>query len=120
MPQPWPIPADFSGKKFATRYAITRRDFFIENNALSLTPGVNIPDDPPIFEPNDPTNIAERENTREIFAGTPTGQLVRALSAVMVQEINTLRAAVVPPLPPRTLQQLKNAIINRIDDGTAD
>ncbi len=44
--------------------------------------------------------------------------LLKAFADVLREEINSLRA--LHSLPPRTLVQLKNAIRNRIDDGTVD
>lgn len=46
--------------------------------------------------------------------------LMRALLAVLLDEINTLRGAVIPALLPRTLTQLRVAIQTRIDSGAMD
>lgn len=120
MPQPWPIPAEFNGAKFATRYALTHNDFFVASGLLSLRPPTTIPDDPPIFDLNDTPIFVSREEAKRSMSETREGQVIRALAAVMLSEINLLRAAVIPALPARTLAQLKTAIVNRIDDGTAD
>jgi hypothetical protein len=120
MPPPWVIPANFDGAKFRARYNLTREQFWVLGNLLFLKPGISIADDPPVIELNDPQPEQNRRLAQEQLSETPAGQLIRALAAVLLTEINNLRAAVIPPLPPRTLQQLKTAIINRIDDGTAD
>lgn len=120
MPQPWPVTQNFSGAKFAARYGLNRDAFYVREGQLFLQPPAIIPDDPPIFDLNDPPIEIARSGAKKSFAETPDGQLIRALAAVMLNEINILRAAVIPLLPPRTLAQLKTAIIARIDDGTAD
>lgn len=51
---------------------------------------------------------------------TPEYVTFRALAHVLLREINALRAAVVPPLAAVTLAQLKTAIANEIDAGSAD
>jgi hypothetical protein len=44
----------------------------------------------------------------------------RALVDILLDEINVLRAAVVPALPARTRAQVKTAFGNRISSGSAD
>ena len=46
--------------------------------------------------------------------------LHRAIVLTIMDEINILRAAVVPALPARTANQIRTAITNRINGGTAD
>ena len=120
MPQPWPIPTTFDGEKFAARYGLTPSQFYVIAGLLSLIPPATIPDDPPILDIADAPVLVARREAKKSATQTREGQVIRALAAVALSEINILRAAVIPPLPPRTLDQLKTAIINKIDDGTAD
>jgi len=48
----------------------------------------------------------------------PTAAIIRAVLAILVDEINLIRAAV--RLPPRTVQQLNNAIRSKVEAGVAD
>jgi hypothetical protein len=50
--------------------------------------------------------------------GAPSSVLVRALAAVILDEINILRNAA--GLGSRTLNQLRNAIQNKVDSGAVD
>ena len=120
MPAPWVIPSSFDGTKFSARYSLQPHDFYVIDGLLFLRDSVTIPDDPPIFDPPDSPTIVRRNHAAHIFEDTTIGQVVRALAAVALDEINILRAAVVPALPARTLTQLKNAVLNKINNGTAD
>ena len=51
---------------------------------------------------------------------TPCSKSLRAVLLLLLDELNLLRAAVVPPLPARTMTQLRNAIGTKIDSGGAD
>ena len=52
------IPQNFSGAKFAARYGLNPfvipPDFWLIKDQLYVKPGIQLPDDPPIFEPPDP------------------------------------------------------------------
>lgn len=50
----------------------------------------------------------------------PEYKLLRALMLVVLDEINTIRAALVPALPARTGAQLRTAIRNKLNAGNAD
>lgn len=51
---------------------------------------------------------------------TAEGKVLRALAAVLVDEITIVRAALPTPLAARTLTQFKNAIAAKLDAGTVD
>jgi hypothetical protein len=62
---------------------------------------------------------ALRASAEDYFAGTLSNSVtLRALADVIKDEINTLRAF--HSLAPRTMAQLKTAILNRIQSGTVD
>ncbi|GEM_PF-3605118 len=50
----------------------------------------------------------------------PDYKLLRAVVLVVMDEINILRAAVVPSLPALTANQIRTAIQNKINTGAAD
>lgn len=50
----------------------------------------------------------------------PVYKLIRAVALITMDEINILRQNPTSVLPPRTAEQLKTAIRNRIDGGEAD
>ena len=63
--------------------------------------------------------IVERQIARSKLVGNyGWGLVFRALVKVLIDEINILRN--VAGLQPRTLQQAKNAIIAKIEDGSVD
>lgn len=62
--------------------------------------------------------IAARLTAKTLFDNSTTGKLFRAFASILVDEINTLRGQ--HSLAPRTLAQLRTAILNRIDSGTVD
>lgn len=63
-----------------------------------------------------PVLVAELTST----AAERQTKLLRALVLIMLDEINILRAAAVPVLPPRTKAQLVTAMTNKINAGSAD
>jgi hypothetical protein len=125
MPFPFPInPATFDGEKFRVRYGLAIDDFFARLNNLGqlelhLKSGITIPDDPPIIESPDPPNIVRRNRAKTTFSD-PEMIILRAIVILILNQINTIRAALVPPLPAITIAQFRTALLNLIDAGTAD
>jgi len=129
MPQPWTVDiATFSGRKFAIRYGLDpqRPDFTLSpltttTAHLFLRPGVAIPHDPPILEPPDSLPFTTREAVlRQLTSTNATATLARALLLTVLDAVNTLRAASVPPLPAITKAQLLTALTNKLNSGQAD
>lgn len=115
----YPVIANFSGSKFAARYGITPKDFWIEGGRLFLRDGATVKDDPPIQEAADAPNIVARNTAKITIDRTNANEvLLRAIVAVLIDELNTLRA--LHSLPPRTLSQAVTAVKNKIDSGGAD
>lgn len=56
----------------------------------------------------------------EATAARPQNVLIRAVLAVLLDEINPLRATFIPTLPARTLSQLRAAVQNKINSGAVD
>lgn len=52
----------------------------------------------------------EKKNPANVFSRIEERRLLRAVVEVLLVEINTLRAAAIPPLPPRTLAQMEAAV----------
>lgn len=63
---------------------------------------------------------ARDEAANNLSSREAANKLVRAVALAVLDEINTLRAALVPPLPARTVAQLRTAVQNKITAGTAD
>jgi hypothetical protein len=64
--------------------------------------------------------MARATSKQLVDASDPSDRVRKAVLLVLLDEINALRAAVVPVLPARTRAQLVNAIKNKIDAGAAD
>jgi len=66
MIKQWPLPKNFSGRKFAKRYGlkndIVNPDFWADDKYLYILK--NLPDDPPIFEANDPPKPPKKERIK--------------------------------------------------------
>jgi hypothetical protein len=60
MEKSYPMPKDFSGRKFAARYGLDtlNGDFWADDQFLYIRDGITLPDDPPIFETPDPPKPA--------------------------------------------------------------
>lgn len=100
MPAPWTILTPFDGGKFATRYGLvagfTNPDFYFIGNQLFLRAGVTIPDDPPIIDPPDSqTTVLRNLAVAETNSSGFLAKFIRAVAAVMVDEINFLRDDVI-------------------------
>ena len=66
-------------------------------------------------------NLAQRQRATELLNGPrQEAKLQRAVVSMLLNEINLIRAALVPPLPPRTMAQARTAISNKLADGTVD
>jgi hypothetical protein len=124
---PYPLLANFSGRKFIARYGVTTEQFWAAGGQLYTS--VTLPDDPPIQEAVDSPavvaaakNLTDRTQASDRFVSgiDLEAKALRALALIVMDEINILRAAVVPSLPARTLAQLKTAFTNKLTAGTAD
>ncbi len=112
----YPIIGECSGAKFMARYKLSRGDFWIVGNKLVLKNGVKVSDNPPICEASDsPDTVKHNAAKRELNSQ----QLVylRAIIAVMVDQLNAQRA---PGTPPITMKQIHDAIEDKIDAGVGD
>jgi hypothetical protein len=90
--------ATFDGGKFATRYSLNTLagDFWVEGATLFLKDGITLPDNPPIFDPQDsPTVIARNDANVIIDAPQGIGKALRSAAAVLVDELNFLRDDVI-------------------------
>jgi hypothetical protein len=126
MPQPYTIPANFSGAKLAARYGLTLTDFWVVGDQLFFANGVSVPD-PPIMEVVDaPAVIAAAKNLTDRTGASDRfvsgidleAKALRALALVVLDEINVLRVA--GALAPRTMAQLKTAFTAKLTAGLAD
>jgi len=88
----------FDGGKFATRYSLDtlKGDFWVEGSTLFIKTGIVLPDDPPIFDPQD-TPVVVARNNANVVIDTPQGigKALRAAAAVLVDELNILRDDVI-------------------------
>ena len=103
----FPIPANFSGAKFAIRYGLDplKPDFW-SDGPLLYVPDV-LPDDPPIFDTtDDPITIMRRSSKVLATSSDMHGALARAVLLALVDELN--------------LHALKvNAILDAVDAATS-
>lgn len=96
MPSPWMITPPFDGGKFATRYSLGQRDFWLLGNLLDLRAGVTIPDDPPIIEAPDSPEMVRQIGAKAQYDMTDIGGVVlRAIAGLIVDELNLLRDDVI-------------------------
>lgn len=72
--------------------------------------------------PEDATQQALRRAVAKAVydALSASAKLDRARDLVLLDEINEIRAALVPPKVPRTAAQVRNAIRSKLDSGLAD
>lgn len=67
------------------------------------------------------TNLVQRRRAVEALASPRTEhKSARARDLVLLREINLVRAALVPPLPARTREWLRNEIRDVLNMGTVD
>lgn len=133
----YPLPAQFDGAKFATRYSLTPFDYFIEDGLLYVPE--NLPDDPPIFDVPDAVEIVSRRNVINELDNSKT---LRAVILLILDEFNlhaakfnaildaidaatTLpdlktRVGLIPNYPDRTNTQLIAGIKAKINAGSVD
>lgn len=65
--------------------------------------------------------VARRTEARAILADLEgRGAILRAVALAMLDEINLIRARLVPPLQPRTASQIMAAVQLKLDSGAAD
>lgn len=67
----------------------------------------------------DPVKTTRRVAKEEFLTGK-SEIIVRALVLLLLDEINNLRAKVIPALPPITAQQVKGILQDKINSGGAD
>lgn len=88
-----PLGSECSGSKFIGRYKLTKSDFWIIGQTLILKDGVAMPDNPPICENSDTPVIASR-NIAKLDIDSQRAVILRATAAVLLDQVNLLRAAV--------------------------
>lgn len=69
---------------------------------------------------NSEQRIAAKKRYDNTVTNTEEAKLLRAIVAVLLDEINTLRTHAAIGLPARTLAQAKTGIQNKIDAGAVD
>jgi len=122
----YPITATtFDGAKFAQRYSLTPTQFRVELRPAGLTlilqDGLTLPQDPPIFDlPDTPAEATHKRLIAYLQQPGEDAVFTRALLLTLLDAINTLRAAVIPPLATVTRAQLLNALTQKINSGQAD
>jgi hypothetical protein len=67
-------------------------------------------------------NLQDRAAAKAVFASNTdaAAKILRATALVLLDQVNTIRAALPTPLPAITVAQARTAIQNKIDNGAAD
>lgn len=122
----YPVPAEqFDGAKFKTRYSLTQKQFYAKSinnlNHVVLRDGVNLPDDPPIFDPPDPPqNVRRARAAANVQAVTDSGVTIRAVALTLLDLINNTRQQMTPPLSQISRQQFATFLQQKLDSGAVD
>lgn len=134
------LPAQFDGAKFKTRYSLANEDFFVVGGILFYPDA--LPDLPIFDAPDAPAIVQQRIAKDMVIAGVSASVFVRAVAAVLLDELNShalkinsildavdaatsladlkTRIGLIADYPQRTLAQAKTSINNKIDSGEAD
>lgn len=87
------IGGECDGTKFMSRYGLVKGDFWLVGNVLFLRDSVSMPDNPPICEAPAPYNIVARSVAKTQIDSSKE-LVLRAAAAVLLDQINFLRAAI--------------------------
>lgn len=139
----YPLPAQFSGTKFAARYGISSLAGDFWSDGVWIYVPDNLPDDPPIFEaPDDHLVVIRKLAVDQAGDPSPPNKLVRGVILALLDELNLhaakinsmidavnaatsladlkTRFSTISDYPTRTMAQAVTSIKNHITNGDVD